>query len=391
MRTYRVAILGCRSRGTAAARAYHAHPRCQIVGLCDLVRERVDTLGDELGIPDRFTDLDELMRGGAPDIVAIPTATEFHHELCMRVLAYGAHIDVEKPMCSTLEQADEVLAEANRKGFRIAVHHQGRCSPSMRAAQRAIREGRIGAIRYLTGTCKGYYGGYGLMNIGTHIVNNMIGLVGHCRSVTALGLTAGDPVTPADVIPSAGGMGTVCGERLTALLAFGDNITGTLVQHRYARVDNTAYGLEIYGEEGRIFWKSTAGWLLPTPHYVPDGVHDHWEALSPVYADTFDPSGRADASDYAYVDEFVRALDEDHEHECSGGEGLHVMETLMGVLESAAYGRRVMLPQTDRRHPLLHWREVHGMDAPASMPRDYREWLEAEDRRLGRPPAQETA
>ena len=45
MKKYRVAILGCRGRGTAAARAYHAHPRTQVVGLCDLVPELVDTLG----------------------------------------------------------------------------------------------------------------------------------------------------------------------------------------------------------------------------------------------------------------------------------------------------------------------------------------------------------
>jgi hypothetical protein len=36
---YRVAILGCRGRGTSAARGYAAHPRCEIVGLCDLVPE----------------------------------------------------------------------------------------------------------------------------------------------------------------------------------------------------------------------------------------------------------------------------------------------------------------------------------------------------------------
>ena len=50
MKTYRVAILGCRGRGGAAGRAYHAHPRTEVVGLCDLVQERVDTLGDELGV-----------------------------------------------------------------------------------------------------------------------------------------------------------------------------------------------------------------------------------------------------------------------------------------------------------------------------------------------------
>ena len=112
MKTYRVAILGCRSRGTAAARAYHAHPRTEVVGLCDLVQERRDTLGDELGVGARFADLDEMIKETRPDIVAIPTGTEFHYDLALRVLEHGVHIDIEKPICTTLAEADEILAKA---------------------------------------------------------------------------------------------------------------------------------------------------------------------------------------------------------------------------------------------------------------------------------------
>ena len=75
MQTYRVAILGCRGRGTAAARAYHDNPRTDLVGLCDLLPERYDALGDELGVAARFADLDEMIRTVEPDIVAIPTGT----------------------------------------------------------------------------------------------------------------------------------------------------------------------------------------------------------------------------------------------------------------------------------------------------------------------------
>ena len=50
MKNYRVAILGCRGRGSAAARAYHAHPRTELVGLCDLIEERLNTLGDEVNV-----------------------------------------------------------------------------------------------------------------------------------------------------------------------------------------------------------------------------------------------------------------------------------------------------------------------------------------------------
>lgn len=384
MHTYRVAILGCRGRGTAAARAYHAHPRCEIVGLCDLILERLNTLGDEVNVDARFTDLDEMMRRVQPEIVAIPTGTEFHHALSLHVLEYGAHIDVEKPMCSTLEQADEVLAKAQEKGVRIAVHHQGRVGAPMQAVMRAIREGRVGEIRHLSASGKGYYGGYGLMNIGTHLVNNLLRIAGHCRSVTALALTDGRRVTPDDVIPAAGGMGVVCGERITGTLEFDRNVAATLLQQRFPVVDSIAYGIEIFGTEGRLIWKSRGAWWLPTPHFVPDGEHDRWEPLPLTPAETYDPGSPADEADYAYVDEYVRALDEDREHECSGIEGRHVMEVLMGVLEAGAYGTRVPLPQKNREHPLVRWRREHGLGEPEPMPRPYGEWLAAEDRRLGR-------
>ena len=54
----------------------------------------------------------------------------------------------------------------------------------------------------------------------------------------------------------------------------------------------------------------------------------------------------------------------------------------MGLFESAAYGRRVELPQEDRSHPLLRWRREHGLDDPGPVPRDYGEWLAAEDDRI---------
>ncbi len=61
MKTYRVAILGCRGRGTAAGRAYHQHPRTEVVALCDLLPERLQTLGDELGVGARYEDLDRMI------------------------------------------------------------------------------------------------------------------------------------------------------------------------------------------------------------------------------------------------------------------------------------------------------------------------------------------
>ena len=98
MKTYRVAILGCRGRGGAAARAYAAHARTEIVALCDLLPERLHALGDELNVTARYEDFHQMIRTEAPDIVAIPTATELHYELSKAVLEDGVHIDLEIPI-----------------------------------------------------------------------------------------------------------------------------------------------------------------------------------------------------------------------------------------------------------------------------------------------------
>ncbi len=123
---------------------------------------------------------------------------------------------------------------------------------------------------------------------------------------------------------------------------------------------------------------------MGTPHFVPDGEGAVWESIDLDYSEHFDPSGTANEADYGYADDFVLALDEGREHTSSGSEGLHVIEVMMGIFESAAYGRSVDLPQTKRDHPLLRWRREAGLHDPEPMPRDYNAWLAAEDARLGR-------
>ena len=124
--------------------------------------------------------------------------------------------------------------------------------------------------------------------------------------------------------------------------------------------------------------------VSPAPHYVPDGEHYHWQPLEPVYPEHYDPAIEANSDDYWFVEEYVRALDENRDHECSGAEGRHVVEIMMGIFESAAYGKRVELPQSKRDHPLLRWRREHGLGEPVPAPREYGAWLVQEDARLGR-------
>jgi len=128
-------------------------------------------------------------------------------------------------------------------------------------------------------------------------------------------------------------------------------------------------------------WKSNGAWLLNVPHFVP-GTEEKWAALEPEHPQGWNPQSRAAADEYWFVEEFVRALDQGRDHVCSGEKALHVLEIMMGVFESAAYGRAVELPQRCREHPLLRWRREKGLGELEQMPRPYAEWLAEEERHM---------
>ena len=115
----------------------------------------------------------------------------------------------------------------------------------MRAILAALKAGKIGKIRHMISSDKGYYGGYGVPNIGTHIVNNLIGLAGNVRRVTASSLTGGRPSTPQDAVAapdmSASSGSIVVGEHLTATLEFDGGATCTMLQHRFPQVDSARH------------------------------------------------------------------------------------------------------------------------------------------------------
>ena len=248
----------------------------------------------------------------------------------------------------------------------------------------ALAEGRIGELRYMTATCKGYYGGFELMNIGTHTINSLLAFAPRCRHVCAVATTDGHLITPDDVVPAPHGMGTIAGEHITATLHFDHPVSALVVQHRRPATGTGQRWIVLHGTEGRLAWRSWVGWWLPHPADEGPPGSAAWQRLEPVGPDHYDPDCGVSPDDYAFADEFVRALDEDRDHECGGETARHVLEILMGVFESAAYGTRVDLPQARRDHPLVRWRREHGLTCPEPMGYAYAEWLTAEDRRLGR-------
>lgn len=107
----------------------------------------------ELAVPtlhDAEAALDEV------DAVDVVTPAPSHAEWVRRALEHGRDVVVEKPFAATAKVAFELAALARERGAILQVGHLFRFAPQARAVAQALREGRIGRPRYLSGHFMGF-------------------------------------------------------------------------------------------------------------------------------------------------------------------------------------------------------------------------------------------
>ncbi len=139
----RIGVVGAGHFGRYHALKVAASSRAQLVGIHDADAERAKTVGWEAGAPDMAWDA--LLANSDAIVVAAPA--EAHHALAAAALRAGKHVLVEKPIASTLPQADELAALATERKLVLQVGHLERFS----AAYQALA-GRVGPPLYIEAT-----------------------------------------------------------------------------------------------------------------------------------------------------------------------------------------------------------------------------------------------
>jgi len=117
----------------------------ELVGGCDLSPERREEWRSKTRSPS-FDTLDELIATTRPDLVVVATPPGSHAQLSIQALEGGAHVFCEKPFVSSVDEADRVIAAADRAGRRVAVNHEFREKPIFRAVRERIGATDVGRL-----------------------------------------------------------------------------------------------------------------------------------------------------------------------------------------------------------------------------------------------------
>ena len=111
-----------------------------IAGLCDLSPRLLMVLGEEYGVPPerRFTDYHELVQSDIDAVIVCPSGS--HAAPSIAAAEAGKHVLVEKPMCTTVREAEAMVAAADRAGVILMVAYMKRHEPAYQFAQARVRE-----------------------------------------------------------------------------------------------------------------------------------------------------------------------------------------------------------------------------------------------------------
>jgi predicted dehydrogenase len=134
-RKIRIGVIGVGDFGRNHVRVLHELPGAEFIGLHDADPERARQIAAEFG-SEAFVDMDQLAEQIDAACVASPTVS--HARIATHLLERGVDVLVEKPMTSSLAEADALIATAKRNGRILQVGHLERFNPAVVAVQKIV-------------------------------------------------------------------------------------------------------------------------------------------------------------------------------------------------------------------------------------------------------------
>lgn len=303
----------------------YAHAGVEVVAVCDLRSQAIedfrgrwqDVWPDVRG----YTDHRKMLAEEGIDLLSVATSDHAHAQIVVDGAAAGVRaIFCEKPIATTLADADRMIAACAERGIPLQIDHTRRWYPEYVEAKRILDSGELGPLRRIVATLSGPRAM--LFRNGTHLVDSVCFFAG-AEPVSVAGLLDDEH---ADYGPryrgdgghdpafDPGGSGLVCFEN--GARAFINASKGTM-RH---------FELELWAENGRIRLGADSS---DVARLEPGDRH----SITPL------PRTHSTSSDLAAaVRELVALVQNGGTGTSTGEDGPRTLGIILGLLQSSAAG-----------------------------------------------------
>ena len=323
----------------------------EVLAVADLDLERAQAQALSHGVPQALS-VDELLAHQGIEIVLNLTVPAAHGPVARRALEAGKHVYNEKPLCSTLDEAAELLALAARKGLRVGCAPDTFLGAGYQSAREGLEAGLIGeavhASAHMSSTGPDAWhpdphfffqpGAGPLLDMGPYYLTALVSLFGSVSSVYA--------VTKSTHAQRRVGSGPKQGQtipvntptHISGVLSFASGLSATLTMS-FDAVAGQAPNLELYGTRGAL--------TLPDPNTFGGPLRLALEGQEPRELPLTRP--HADNSRGLGLADMARAIAQDRPHLASGELAYHVLEIMYRLLDSGQSGQPQTVSSTAQR------------------------------------------
>lgn len=145
-RKFRVAVIGAGFMGSMHAQIFAREPRAELVAIVDQNIDRATQVARELGGNVKaYASHVELLAAEELDLVSICTPDHLHLEPALAIAAKGINLFVEKPIASTIEDAQKIVDACKANNVKLGIGYLLRFDPRYYKARELITSGQIGA------------------------------------------------------------------------------------------------------------------------------------------------------------------------------------------------------------------------------------------------------
>ena len=142
----KIGILGCgRISQVRHIPELAENPHAQLVGYYNPTTSRAEQMAAKYG-GKVYKDIDELINDPEIDAVLVCLANQAHASVTIQALKAGKDVLCEKPMATTLEECEAMIAAAKESGKTLMIAQNQRLTAAHRKAREMISEGKIGKV-----------------------------------------------------------------------------------------------------------------------------------------------------------------------------------------------------------------------------------------------------
>lgn len=177
--------------------------KVEIVAIADVAVDRAKEVAERIGISQYFATVEDMVAGTALDAVSICTPNKFHATSAVTALRAGCHVLCEKPPAMNVAEAEQMTQVAKEAGKYLTFGFHYRHTQEVEALQRFLRAGELGDVYAATATAvrrrgipgwgvftnKELQGGGPLIDIGVHMLDTALYLMGYPEPESVFGAT----------------------------------------------------------------------------------------------------------------------------------------------------------------------------------------------------------